>query len=206
MWKPFDSLVYKQDMQRLAPSWSWASYPGEVYYDNDFRYIDYKSEIELVEDSLEFTASGRFGACTGGHITIKAPVIDCIWKVRLDGEGYLKEGQILLLDSHPSPEKRAMILKPDFRAGYQDLEGLDDGNEVEVRVILVCQGGLNLLGRSIWVLVLYQSTKMKLYRRLGLADQYFRYSEREFSSYTFQTDNDLKSQFAKAERRTIKMA
>lgn len=209
LWKPdFGVVEHEQDFQCLAPSWSWASYPGEVHYSQDTKspYSHYKSAIELVGDSLEFTASGRFGACTGGYITIKAPVIDCIWKVRLDGKDYLNFTQILLLDPHSSPEKRAMILEPDYRAGYQDLEGLDDGDEVEVIVILVCQGRSDLLGQRIWVLVLYQSTKTKLYRRLGLADRHFQYHERIFPSYRFQTEDDLICQFAKAERRTIKMA
>lgn len=204
LWEPYpDGVIRKQDFQCLAPSWSWASYPGKV---DRFEYarVYGESQIDFVEDSLEFTASGRFGACTGGYITIKAPVIDCVWKVRLCSLGYLERDQILLLDPHSSSEKRAIFLDPDYSGGYQEMKGLNHGDEVEVRVIQICQGSPNRHGRGTGALVLYQSTKTKLYRRLGLARK--NVGRVKLPQYTYQTEYDLNCQFAKAERRTIKMA
>lgn len=199
LWFPGPMMTgSKQDFQRLAPSWSWASYPGRVFYEG--RDSD-KSQIELVKDSLEFTASGRFGACTGGYITLKASVIDCVWKVRWDKhfphKGRLSRGQILLLDAHPSPEQRATLLMPDYAGGYQELEGLKDGDEVKVKVIQVCSDPLGAL-------VLYQSMKTNLYRRLGVQREFIPGLARS-SPYKMQTKDDLAHQFSKAQRQILSM-
>ncbi|ROW14314.1 hypothetical protein VPNG_03961 [Cytospora leucostoma] len=150
----------RQDSRCLAPSWSWASYPKKVRHHWNSGEESYKSQIELVGDSLEFTASGRFGSCTGGYITIRAPVIDCVWEVGLDSHGSLDATDLLLDPDPSSPERRIIRFPPDYPAGFQELEGLKHLDEVKVKVIQVCSDPLG-------VLFLYQSPKTKLYRRLG---------------------------------------
>lgn len=154
----------KKDDRRFAPSWSWASYPGKIYHNTPYCG---RPEVQLVNDSLQFTASGRFGACTGGHITIRAPVLHCIWKVGMEESGCLEYCQDLLHGPHPSPEQRDMgsyirvcSFTPDFYNGYPGLEELKHGDEVEVEFIL-------LSSEEIRTLVLYQNTKTKHYRRLS---------------------------------------
>ncbi|KUI72877.1 hypothetical protein VM1G_08553 [Cytospora mali] len=197
MWRPcFPRDVRKQDFRHLAPTWSWASYPGGVFNPTD---ESYKSEVEFVSDSLNFTAAGRFGACIGGYITVKAPAIDCVWKVGLERDDCLSFEQVLILDPSSSSEQSAAFFVPDYRGGYPELEELKDGDEVKVKVIQICR---DVIG----ALVLYQSTKTKHYRRVSTTIKADTKEGRMMKPpYREKIEDVLSYHFGKAERQILSL-
>ncbi|ETS86456.1 hypothetical protein PFICI_00284 [Pestalotiopsis fici W106-1] len=66
--------------QYLAPSWSWASILGQkVLFEGQTQFDHIKPFAKLIDIKLEFATSDRFGALTGGSITLGAPflILDC---------------------------------------------------------------------------------------------------------------------------------
>lgn len=66
--------------QYLAPSWSWASILGQkVLFEGQIQFDHIKPFAKLMDVQLDFATGDRFGALTGGSITLRAPlvVLDC---------------------------------------------------------------------------------------------------------------------------------
>ncbi|KAJ4403311.1 hypothetical protein N0V82_010666 [Gnomoniopsis sp. IMI 355080] len=68
----------KKEMPYVAPSWSWASFPGGI---TDTAHYEswMSSTIHLVQDALIFSDTRRFSRVLGGHIVIEGPVVECSW-------------------------------------------------------------------------------------------------------------------------------
>lgn len=88
-----EQAAYSRSSSYLAPSWSWASVPQRVEYDQYWLNQSGRSTVFLEGEFLTFTEAGRFGRALCGYIAIRGPVIDCtlppIWlkgdKLSFDG-------------------------------------------------------------------------------------------------------------------------
>lgn len=105
----------------LAPSWSWASAPGQTSYDEieALRTEPRRSTIVLKAEHMTFAGSDRFGQVVGGYITIEGPVIDCVWHVSTDPR-YLRLSAVCGRQiSRPSWEVDDFIrFWPDYTMGH----------------------------------------------------------------------------------------
>lgn len=155
----------------VAPSWSWASYPGRIMDSAHYESCR-SSTIHLIQDALIFKGSRRFSRVLGGNIVIEGPVVECIWrKVEVDSESPLAERSQLLQVLPPSCSDTATATKPhvvqfvpDYADMFDEIEDKVCLGQVKVCILQTWTGPVQ--GRS-GALVLYYNEKRGVYTRLG---------------------------------------
>lgn len=82
-----------------APSWSWASVQGKVY---GSLWLTLSPLAELTSVNLRYLDNDQFGrVAPGSSITLRAPVLDCVWDVEYEPDETLSFWQDI---SIPRPE------------------------------------------------------------------------------------------------------
>lgn len=160
----------RKEAPYVAPSWSWASYPGRIMDSAHYESCR-SSTIKLTQDALMFNGSRRFSRVLGGNIVIEGPVVECIWhKPEVDSESPPAD-RSQLLRVVPSFVSDAEAKKSHFVEFIPDYADMFDGIEDKV-----CPGQVQVFMLQTWTgtvqgrsgaLVLYYNEKKGAYTRLG---------------------------------------
>lgn len=130
----------------IAPSWAWASVQGKVYGNSGVAMSIF---AELTSVNLRYIDDDQFGRVgPGSSITIRAPVLDCVWNVKYLSSGTLEFWQSL---SFPSLECTMSLRFPRecapfgaegtasirFEREYATYSGLGRREAIEVCLLLI---------------------------------------------------------------------
>lgn len=167
----------REAMPYVAPSWSWASFPGGIM--NTAHYESWRSSsIHLVQDALIFNESRRFSRVLGGHIVIEGPVVDCVWSTVEMGQGTPSEEcpQILRVippkpksqdattGKHIDNKQHIIEFIPDYAAPYDETERMVVPDQVQICLLQTWSSAVR--GHS-GALALCHSKITGTYTRLG---------------------------------------
>lgn len=155
----------------VAPSWSWASYPGRIMDSAHYESCRL-STIHLIQDSLIFKESRRFSRVLGGNIVIEGPVVECIWhKPEVGSEAPVAECSQLLQVLPPSVSDDSTAAKlhvvefiPDYADMFDEIEAKACPGQVKVCMLQTWTGTVQ--GRS-GALVLHFNEERGVYARIG---------------------------------------
>lgn len=155
----------------VAPSWSWASYPGRIMDSAHYESCR-SSTIQLVQDALTFKESRRFSRVLGGNIVIEGPIVECVWhKPGFDSESpSAKCSQLLQVlpqsvsDDVKAQKPHAVEFIPDYDDTFDEIEDKVCPGQARVYMLQTWTGKLQ--GRS-GALVLYYNEQKGAYTRLG---------------------------------------
>lgn len=181
-WMPAASCVSqhicksKSDAPYVAPSWSWASFPGRIT--DTAHYEPWSSStIDLLQDTLVFNESRRFSRVLGGRIVIEGPVVECIWDVSRTALGQPLEEppQILRVLPQSSSQsvtaieqldnkQRVIEFVPDYADAHDEIEDMVCPGKIQVCLLQTWSGAVR--GRS-GALVLHYNRTTETYTRLG---------------------------------------
>ncbi|KAJ4385544.1 hypothetical protein N0V93_009973 [Gnomoniopsis smithogilvyi] len=165
------TCVSKRKEPYVAPSWSWASFPGRIM-DNAHYESCRLSTIHLVQDSLIFHESRRLSRVLGGHIVIEGPLVECTWDVSNAASGpQLEERpQILrVLSQSPASSQCATEIEqldkkqqhsiefiPDYADAYDEIEDTVCLGQISVCLLQTWKDAVQ--GRSGALVLLYNKT------------------------------------------------
>lgn len=111
----------------IAPSWSWASFQGGLYGN-----LPVSPVAELTSVNLRHIDNDQFGrVAPGSSITLRAPILDCVWDLKYQPDGNLKWFQSV---SIPCSEGTMSF---EFQRQYSTYSGLGRREAIDVCLILV---------------------------------------------------------------------
>lgn len=114
----------------VAPSWSWASVRGIVY---GITWLALSPSAALTSVNLRYIDNDQFGrVAPGSSITLRAPVLDCVWDLEYESDGTLSFWQNI---SIPWPEGSTTSWR--FQKEYDTYSGLRWRETVKVCVLLI---------------------------------------------------------------------
>lgn len=124
------------DSRYIAPSWSWATAQRRVYRST----APASTCVELISANLDFLDNNQFGrVAPGSLITLRAPVLDCVWVLTYELGGTLDRLQYLRV---PNPSSGGTLLVR-FRSEHATYGGLGHREAVEVCSLLLGGSGLD---------------------------------------------------------------
>lgn len=160
----------RKEAPYVAPSWSWASYPGRIMDSAHYESCR-SSTIQLTQDALIFNGSRRFSRVLGGNIVIEGPVVECIWhKPEIDSESPPADlSQLLrvvpsLVSDAKAKKSHFVEFIPDYADMFDEIEDKVCPGQGQVFMLQTWTGTVQ--GRS-GALVLYYNEKKGAYTRLG---------------------------------------
>lgn len=170
------SCKSRRDAPYVAPSWSWASFPGRIM--DTAHYESWgPSTIRLVQDALVFNEARRFSRILGGHITIEGPVVECVWDSfepdwELPPEGCPRVLRVLPQSTTQGAttakqlrkEQHTMEFIPDYAASYDEIAGMVDQGQGQVCLLQTWNGTVRQRSGA---LALYYNKMTGRYTRLG---------------------------------------
>lgn len=113
----------------IAPSWSWASAHGHLY---GLFWVTISPSAGLINVNISYVDNDQFGrVAPGSSITLRAPVLDCVWDVKYESDGTLKTLQCL---SIPYSEG---IISLSFLREYATYGGLGRREAIKVCLLLL---------------------------------------------------------------------
>ncbi|POS69252.1 hypothetical protein DHEL01_v212354 [Diaporthe helianthi] len=147
-----------------APSWSWASVPGQIGYGyNTLRGDGKVSTISLTKECLSF-AGDRFGQVLGGYIIIEAPAFECAWTSWTTAFLEISHERWLNL---PGDGNSEVGFKLDYPNIHYLVETHVEGGKA-VKKLTVLHTWLSADEQILGFLVLYKDRSNGRYRRLGV--------------------------------------
>lgn len=136
----------------IAPSWSWASCQGRLWGGQEL--VSHLAKI--VKVSLRYVDNSRFGRiASGSSITIRGPVLDCVWDLRFNSDGTLQTRQSL------SIQCTAGTKSFEFLREYATYSDIRPAEQVDVCLLFM---GIEETGNCAALIL----------RRLGAGGPYFR--------------------------------
>lgn len=122
----------------IAPSWSWASVQGRVGGN-----LPVSPVAKLTSVNLRYVDNDQFGRVgPGSSITLRAPVLDCVWDLKYNPDGTLERyWQSVCI---PCSEG-TMTLQ--FQREYPTYSGLGRREAIDVCLILVGTPKTEAVGR-----------------------------------------------------------
>lgn len=165
------SGTLRKEAPYVAPSWSWASYPGRIMDSAHYESCR-SSTIHLIQDALIFKESRRFSRVLDGNIIIEGPVVECIWhRPEVDSDSSPAEHPQLLQVLPQSSSDDAETKKPHVVEFIPDYADMFDNIEDKVypgqaRVYMLQTWIGTVQGRS-GALVLHYNEQKGAYSRLG---------------------------------------
>lgn len=143
----------------IAPSWSWASVQAHLRH---ALRVTISPCAELINVNMRYVDNDQFGRIgPGSSITLRAPVLDCVWNPEYETDGTLRIWQTL---STPCPE--GTISLP-FKTDYATYGGLGQRGAIEVCFLLLGTGAHGG-SEAHDALILRRTNCGRLYFRLGI--------------------------------------
>lgn len=176
LWKLYSSPAHKSETYR-APSWSWASVDGTVYFDGSFQYGSLSLACEVLEARCETSTKDDYGQVCDGKLVLMGKLLRGALEYEPSADWEWSDSRWKFRNMTPSSDEAWVKCEGTsfmFKMDHQlSKSGISAGAELEL--FYLCDGGLDRYGdRVIICLVLYRKPGFGQCReRVGLWSTHF---------------------------------